>query len=98
MGQCLASLISSNLDVPTMEKEEIDLLKYRLEHLERDNTGLDKKLSHTEEALQEPQESILHRNEELWQVERWIKALEQQKSRTDRKVEDLEERIKTLER
>ena len=59
------SLISSNLDVPTMEKEEIDLLKDRLEYLERNNTELVKKLSFTKEALQEIQESILHQDEEL---------------------------------
>ena len=64
VGQCLVSLTSFNLDVPTMEKE-IDLLKYRLEHLERDNTELTKELSFTEEAFQEVQESILHRDEEL---------------------------------
>ena len=64
MGQCLASLVSFNLDVPMMEKEEIDLLKYWLEHLERDNIELAKELSFTEEALQEAQESILYRDEE----------------------------------
>ena len=51
MGQYLTSLASSNLNVPTIEKEEINLLKYRLEHLERDNTELAKELSFTEEAL-----------------------------------------------
>ena len=59
------SLASSNLDIPMMEKEEIDLLKYRLEHLKKDNVELAKELSFIEEALQEAQESILHRDEEL---------------------------------
>ena len=53
-----------------MEKEEIDLLNYWLEHLERDNTELAKELSLTKKALQEAQESILRRDEELRQVER----------------------------
>ena len=53
MDQCLASLASSNLDVLTMEMEEIDLLKYRLKYLERDNTELAKELSFIEETLQE---------------------------------------------
>ena len=65
MGQYLTSLISSNLNVLTMKKKEIDLLKYRLEHLERDNTELAKELDFIEEAFQEMQESILHRDEEL---------------------------------
>ena len=65
IGQCLASLPSSNLSVSTMEKEEIDLLKYKLEHLEKDNVELAKKLNFIEEALQEAQESILYQDEKL---------------------------------
>ena len=38
VGQCLASLTGSNVNVPSIEKEEIDLLKHRLEHLEKNNT------------------------------------------------------------
>ena len=50
------------------------MLKYRLEHLERDNTELTKELSFTEEALQEVQKSILYRKEELRQVIAQIRA------------------------
>ena len=53
MGQYLASLVNSNLDVPVMKKDEMDLLKHRSEQLERNNVELVKKLSFTEEALQE---------------------------------------------
>ena len=70
VGQYLASLVSSNLDVSMMEKKEIDLLKYRLEYLERNNTELVKELNFTKDALQEAQKSILHQDEELWQTER----------------------------
>nr|XP_019708916.1 uncharacterized protein LOC105053460 isoform X1 [Elaeis guineensis] len=97
VGQCLISLINSNLSTPMMEKEKIDLLKYKLEHLEKDNAELAKELSFTEEALQEAQESILHRDEELRQAERQIEALEQQKSMADRRIEDLEGWIRILE-
>ena len=61
--QCL---VNSNLDVPTMEKEKIDLLKYRLEHLEKNNTELIKELRFTKETLQEAQESILRQDKKLW--------------------------------
>ena len=70
VDECLASLVSFNLNVLTMEKEEINLLKYRLEQLERNNTELVKKLNFTKEALQESQELILHQDEELQQIER----------------------------
>ena len=76
VGQCLASLVSCYFNVSAIEKEEIDLLKYRLEHLERDNTELVKKLSFTKEAFQEVQESILHCDEQLRQAQRQIEALE----------------------
>ena len=77
VGQCPASLVNSNLDAPTMKKEEINLLKYRLKHLERDNTELAKELNLIKEALQEVQESILHQDKELQQAKRWIETLEQ---------------------
>ena len=51
MGQYLASLVNSNLDALIMEKEEIDLLKYRLKYLEKNNTELVKKINLTEDAL-----------------------------------------------
>ena len=51
MGRYLASLAISNLDIPMMEKEEINLLKYRSEQLERNNVELVKELNFIEEAL-----------------------------------------------
>ena len=57
--------MSFNLNVSIMEKEEIDLLKYRSEQLERNNIELVKELSFTEETLQEAQESIFHRDKKL---------------------------------
>nr|XP_010920206.1 paramyosin-like [Elaeis guineensis] len=81
-----------------MEKEEINLLKYRSEQLERNNVELMKKLDFIEEALQEAQESILHRDEELRWVERKIVAFKRLKSKDDKKIEGLEEWIRTLEK
>ena len=65
VGRYLTSLVSFNLNVSIMEKEEIDLLKYRSEQLERNNIELVKELSFTEETLQEAQESIFHRDKKL---------------------------------
>ena len=77
VDECLASLVSFNLNILTMEKEEINLLKYQLEQLERNNTELVKKLNFTKEALQESQESILRQDEELQQIERQLEAFKQ---------------------
>ena len=78
--------------------KEIELLTYRSEQLERNDIELVKKLNFIKEALQEVQESIFHRDEELGRAERKIIAFERLKSKDDEKIKGLEVHIRTLKK
>ena len=88
MGHYLTNLIGSTPDdlslELTMAREEVDLLKYQLEQMENKNSKLVKELNSSEEALHEAREKIDCRDEELRQTEKWIEALERQRSGAER--------------
>ena len=84
----LANFVGSTSDAPTLElttaREEIVLLKYQLEQVERIYTELTRVLNSSEEALQEAQETIIHHDDKIRRAERRIADLERQRSRVER--------------
>ena len=84
----MASFAGAASDISSLElavvKEEVDLLKYQLEQVKRDNSELAKELDFSEEARQEAQKIINHRDDELRRVERRIEDLKRQRSRAEK--------------
>ena len=84
----MANFTSATSDASSLElavvKEEVDLLKYQLEQVKRDNSELAKELDFSEEARQEAQKIINHRDDELRRVERRIEDLKRQRSRAEK--------------
>ena len=75
----LASFTGATSDASSLElavvKEEVDLLKYQLEQVERNNSELAKELDFSEEVHREIQEIFSYRDNELRRVKKRIEDL-----------------------
>nr|XP_010907008.1 uncharacterized protein LOC105033787 [Elaeis guineensis] len=101
-GTLLGQLVGDTSDASSLEltaaKKDVDLSKYQLEQVERNNCELAKELGFSEKTRREAQEIINHRDDELKRAEERIEDLDRQRSRVERDWHHARDDLKRLRR